>query len=93
MRKRKRIDWEKEMQKTEDIRMRGFRTSVFGFVIAVMFLLGASRVNKDASVFSVVIMIGCFLAAIVILIFTLKRRAAKLKKIRDEEYEEFKEKK
>jgi len=86
----KRIDWEKEIQKTEEIRMKGFRTSIFGFVIASVFLLGASRINESASVFPALIMIGCFLAATIILIFTL-RRAAKVKKIRDEEYEKFKE--
>jgi len=88
MRKRNRIDWEKEMQKTEDIRMRGFRTSIFGFAIAVLFVFGASRINEEASVFPAVIMIGCFLAAIVVLVFTLRRRATKLKKIRDMEHEE-----
>jgi len=88
MREKKRVDWEKEMQKTEEIRMRGFRTSVFGFVIAALFVFGASHMNEYASVFQAVIMIGCFLTAIVVLVFTLKRRAAKLKKIRDKEHEE-----
>ena len=88
MRKRKRVDWEKEMQKTEEIRMRGFRTSLLGFGIATLFLFGASRVSQDSTIFSHVIMITCFFTATIVLVFTLKRRAEKLKKTRDEENEE-----
>jgi hypothetical protein len=86
--KRKRIDWEKEIKKTEEIRMRGFRTSILGFIVAVLFLFGASRVNADASLIPHAIMIGCFFAAVIVLVFTLRRRAEKLIKIRDEEHEE-----
>jgi hypothetical protein len=83
--KRKRVDWEKELQKTEAIRMRGFRFSALGFAFAVLFILGASRLNTDAPMFSYVMMIGGFFAAIAILVFTLKRRASKLEKMREEE--------
>ena len=88
MRKRKRVDWEKEMQKTEEIRMRGFRISLLGFAVASLFLFGVSRINRDSSMLSYVIMIGCFLAATTVLVFTFKRRADKLKRLRDEENEE-----
>ncbi|MCL2146580.1 MAG: hypothetical protein FWH52_02110 [Synergistaceae bacterium] len=86
--RRNRVDWEKEMHKTEEIRMRGFKTSILGFAIAVLFLFGASRINSDASFVSHIIMIGCFIAATIVLVFTLKRRAKKLKQMRDEEHEE-----
>jgi uncharacterized membrane protein len=85
MKKRIRVDWEKEIQKTERIRMKGIYTSIFGFALAAVFLFGASRINDDASMFSPVIIIGCLLAATLILVFTLKRRAENLKKIREEE--------
>ena len=90
MKRRKRVDWEKEMQKTEVIRMRGLRTSLLGFAVAVLFILGAYRMNtnEEASLFPYVTMIGCFLAATIVLVFTLRRRAKKLKKTRDEENEE-----
>ena len=88
--RRKRVDWEKEMRKTEEIRMRGFKISILGFAVAVLFLFGASRINNDASFVSQAIMIGCFLSATIVLVFTLRRRAKKLKQIRDEEYEEHK---
>jgi len=91
--RRNRIDWEKEIQKTEEIRMRGFKTSTLGFILAAMFLFGASRVNTDASLTSHAIMIGCFFSAVVFFVFTLRRRAEKLKKLRDEENEEYKESK
>jgi len=86
--KRKRIDWENEIQKTEEIRMRGFRTSILGFIVAVMFLFGASRINQDASVISNAIMIGCLFAAVVVLVLTLRRRAAMLRRMKEEEHEE-----
>jgi membrane protein implicated in regulation of membrane protease activity len=87
MRKRKRVDWEKELQKTEEIRMKGFRMSLLGFGVAALFIFGASRVNDEAPIFSYVTMIGCFIAATIVLVFTL-RRAAKLKKTREEEDKE-----
>ena len=86
--RRKRVDWEKEIRKTEEIRMRGFKISILGFAIAVLFLFGASRINTDASFISHTIMIGCFIAATIVLVFTLRRRAKKLEQIRDEEHEE-----
>jgi len=90
MRKRKRVDWEKEMQKTEAIRMRGFRISILGFAVAALFILGAYRMNTNegASVLPHLTMIACFFAATVVLVFTLKRRSERLKKIRDKENEE-----
>jgi hypothetical protein len=88
MSKRKRVDWEKELQKTEEIRMKGFRTSIFGFVIAVLFIFGVSRINDSASIFPLVITIGCFLAATIILVLTLKRRSQKLQETRSEENKE-----
>jgi hypothetical protein len=84
MNKRKRVDWEKEMQKTEEIRMKGFRISILGFAVASLFLFGASRINSGASLLSPMIMIGCFLFATVVLVFTLKRRAGMSKKTKDE---------
>ena len=84
MSRRKRIDWEKEMQKTEEIRRRGFMTSILGFVAAALVIFGASRINNDESILRPVVMVGCIFAAIIILVFTLKRRAKRMKKIRDE---------
>ena len=85
MRKRVRVDWEKEIQKTERIRMKGIYTSIFGFALAVIILFGASQVNDGASVLTPILSVGCLLAATFIIVFTLKRRAEKLKKIKEEE--------
>ena len=77
------------MKKTEEIRMRGFRTSVLGFMAAILFILGAIRMNEDVtSFFPTIIMIGCFLAATAAFVYTLRKRAERLKKQRDGEYGE-----
>jgi Ca2+/Na+ antiporter len=88
--KRKRVDWEKEMRKTEEIRMRGFKISILGFAVAVLFLFGASRINNDTSFVSHAIMTGCLIAATIVLVFTFRRSAKKSKQLRDEENEEHK---
>jgi len=91
MKRKNRIDWDKELQKTERIRMNGFKLSLLGFGVAVLFLLGAGHLNEEIPVFSYAILIGCFLMATVIIVLTLKRRAVKLRKMSDEENEENKE--
>lgn len=88
MRKRNRIDWEKELRKTEQIRTRGFHMSVLSLLLAVAFLFGASKMNGGISVYPYLIMGGCFLAAVVVLVLTLRRRAEKQRKQKEMEEDE-----
>lgn len=79
MRKRKRIDWDEEMRKTEEIRSRGFRTSVLSFFVAIMFMVGANRLNEEFSIYPYLIMGACLFTAVVVMVTTLRRSAKKQK--------------
>ena len=88
MRKKKRIDWDKELQKTEEIRMKGLRISILSFAFAVLFIFGVSRLNKEVSPFPYITLIGCFVAATVLIVFIFKKRASKHKITQDEDNKE-----
>jgi len=84
MNKKNRVDWEKELRKTEEIRMKGFRVSIFGFVVAILFIFGVSRINNSVLLYPFLIVIGCFLAATTVLVYTFKRKSVDSKKSRSE---------
>ncbi|MDR2174559.1 MAG: hypothetical protein LBO82_01305 [Synergistaceae bacterium] len=44
-RRRRRVDWDEELRKTERIRRRGFFTSGLSFGVALIFILAAGRMN------------------------------------------------
>lgn len=47
--RRKRVDWDEELRKTERIRMRGFGFTAAGFILAFFWLLGARQIQKGIS--------------------------------------------
>ena len=81
--RRKRVDWDEELRKTEAIRRRGFRISAMGFVLGMAFLVGATRFNGELPFWRYFIQGVCFITAFAILIFLVWRRAKK----RDQEDE------
>lgn len=84
MNRKKRVDWEKELRKTEEIRMRGFRTSMFGFIVAILFIFGVSRINEHTFPYPIVTIVGCLFAATLVLVFTLKGKSMKSKRTTDD---------
>lgn len=84
MRKRRRVDWDEELRKTERIRRRGLFISALGFGVAVIFIFGAGRLNKNGIEISrKIIFTFCFLIAMFLIRGVLRRRE-RLKREREE---------
>ncbi|NLL37271.1 MAG: hypothetical protein GX256_07105 [Fretibacterium sp.] len=48
--RRRRVDWDEELRKTERIRKKGFFISGLSFAVAMVVLIGASRMGGDTLV-------------------------------------------
>ena len=65
MRERKRVDWDKEIEKTEKIRRKGLFMSALSFAMAVAFIFGMSRfTGADVEIprnvlFAVIFCVSC----------------------------------
>ena len=73
--KRRRVDWDEELRKTERIRRKGFFLSALSFAVAVAFIFGASRLKKSGLVFdSKVTSTLCLVLALFLIRSVLRRR-------------------
>jgi Flp pilus assembly protein TadB len=75
-RRRRRVDWDEELRKTERIRRKGLFTSALSFGVALILIIAASRMNDVGIEFGrKVIFAFCFVAAMFLFRIVLKRRA------------------
>lgn len=83
-RRRKRVDWDEEVRKTERIRRRGLFISALGFGVAAIFVLGANHMTDGGIAISrKVIFTFCFVIAM-FLIRGILGRKARLRQKREE---------
>jgi hypothetical protein len=74
-RHKRRVDWDEELRKTENIRRKGLFISALGFGVSVIFIFGASRMSEGAIEISrKIIFTFCFMGAMFVLKLTLSRR-------------------
>ena len=82
---RKRVDWDAEIQKTENIRRRGLLMSVLSFGMAVAFIFRMSRrTGADVEIPRSVLFAVIFCVSCVILRVIMKHRAEKRKRNHDD---------
>ena len=79
--RRKRVDWDAEIRKTEDIRRRGLLMSMLSFGMAVAFIFGMSRsTGADIEIPKTVLFAVIFCVSCVIFRVIMKHRAEKRRK-------------
>lgn len=77
---RKRVDWDAEIRKTENIRRKGMLMSALSFAMAVAFIFGMSRsTGVDIEIPKTVLFAVIFCVSCVILRVIMKHRAEKRK--------------
>ena len=75
-RRRRRVDWDEEIRKTERIRRKGLFTSVLSFGVVLIFAAGAGRMNEiGVEIGRKIIFAFCFVAAMFLFRAALRRRA------------------
>ncbi|MBQ4400758.1 MAG: hypothetical protein IJQ15_03935 [Synergistaceae bacterium] len=78
---RKRVDWDAEIQKTENIRRRGLLMSILSFGMAIAFIFGMSRsTGADIEIPRTVLFAVIFCVSCVILRVIMKHRSEKRKR-------------
>ncbi|MBQ7155621.1 MAG: hypothetical protein IJR85_08730 [Synergistaceae bacterium] len=78
MQKRKRVDWDAEIQKTEKIRRRGLFMSIFSFGMAVAFIFGMSRyTGASIEIPRSVLLAVLFCVSCVVLRIIMRKRSRK----------------
>lgn len=78
---RKRVDWDAEIQKTENIRRRGLFMSILSFGMAVAFIFGMSRsTGADIEIPRTVLFAVIFCVSCVVLRVIMKHRTEKRKR-------------
>ena len=84
--KRKRVDWDAEIRKTENIRRKGLLMSVLSFGMAIAFIFGVTRsTGADVEIPKTVLFAVIFCVSCVILRVIMKHRAEKRNKIHETE--------
>ena len=82
---RKRVDWDAEIQKTENIRRRGLLMSILSFGMAIAFIFGMSRsTGADIEIPRTVLFAVIFCVSCVVLRVIMKHRAEKRKRNHDD---------
>ncbi|MBQ3763525.1 MAG: hypothetical protein IJQ74_01080 [Synergistaceae bacterium] len=77
---RKRVDWDAEIRKTENIRRKGMLMSALSFAMAAAFIFGMSRsTGADIEIPKTVLFAVIFCVSCVILRVIMKHRAEKRK--------------
>ena len=77
---RKRVDWDAEIRKTENIRRKGMLMSALSFAMAAAFIFGMSRsTGVDIEIPKTVLFAVIFCVSCVILRVIMKHRAEKRK--------------
>jgi hypothetical protein len=84
-RRKRRVDWDEELRKTERIRRKGLFTSALSFGVALIFDVSVGRMSEkiDAEAIRKVIFAFCFVVAIFLFRAVLVRRA-RLRREREE---------
>ncbi|MBQ3759535.1 MAG: hypothetical protein II876_08775 [Synergistaceae bacterium] len=78
---RKRVDWDAEIQKTENIRRRGLLMSILSFGMAIAFIFGMSRsTGADIEIPRTVLFAVIFCVSCVVLRVIMKHRSEKRKR-------------
>lgn len=78
---RKRVDWDAEIRKTENIRRRGLLMSVLSFGMAIAFIFGMSRsTGADIEIPRTVLFAVIFCVSCVVLRVIMKHRSEKRKR-------------
>lgn len=76
--RRKRVDWDEEIRKTENIRRKGFIMSMLSFGVAVAFIFGMSRsTGADIEIPKTVLFVVIFCVSCVVFRVIVKHRAEK----------------
>lgn len=76
--RRKRVDWDEEIRKTENIRRKGLIMSVLSFGVAVAFIFGMSRsTGADIEIPKTVLFVVIFCVSCVVFRVIVKHRAEK----------------
>ena len=84
--KRKRIDWDAEIQKTENIKRRGFLMSGLSFALACVLIFGMSKATgNEIEIPRAVLVTICFFVSCVIFGIVIKRRSKKRKELKENE--------
>ncbi|MDR1621799.1 MAG: hypothetical protein LBS00_05435 [Synergistaceae bacterium] len=87
-RTRRRVDWDEEIRKTERIRRRGLFVSALGFGVAVIFIVGASRMSPVGIDISRKLIFTFSLVAAMFLVRGILRRRERLRREQKEKEEE-----
>ena len=70
--KRKRVDWDAEIRKTENIRRKGLLMSILSFGMAVAFIFGMSRYSGNdieiprSVLFAVLFCVSCVIFRVIV---------------------------
>ena len=84
--KRKKIDWDAEIQKTENIKRRGFLMSGLSFALACVLIFGMSKATgNEIEIPRAVLVTVCFFVSCVIFGIVIKRRSQKRKELKENE--------
>lgn len=75
--RRKRVDWDEEIKKTEQIRWKGVRFSIASFALATFWIFGVGRMGKKAPFLGPLVLTLLFVAAGTLLFIMLLRRKQK----------------
>ena len=75
---RKRIDWDAEIQKTEQIKRKGLLMSLVSFAVAVAVIFGVSRsTGADVEIPRTVLMAAAFLVSCVVFRAIMRHRKSR----------------
>ena len=75
-----RVDWDKEIEKTERIKRRGIIMSVISFCVAIAFIFGInkfSNFDNNIEIPKSVLLAACFVVSCIILRAVIRHRASK----------------
>ncbi len=86
--RRKKIDWDKELEKTEKIKRRGFFMSGLSFALACVLIFGMGKATgAEIEIPRAVLVTVCFFVSCVIFGVVMKRRSKKKNKSQEQENE------
>ena len=87
--RRRRVDWDEEIRKTDRIRRRGFALSALSLVVALGVIFGVGRMGGvDVSVPRKVVAIACLVLGIFLFRVVLRRRERLRRECEEREFEE-----
>ncbi len=72
--RRKRIDWDEELKKTERIRLKGFRYTAAGFVLVLFWFLGVRQIQGEISFLPMLFPFFLVISGVLLFILVLRRK-------------------